>query len=329
MKELSTPVVLVMFNRPKTTRVVFESISQSRPKRMYIVSDGPRANRSGEKGLVEECRAIVSAVDWPCEIFTKYSDRNLGCKENVVQGLDWVFSQEDEVIILEDDCVPTSEFFEFCQEMLGRYRNEPSVGTISGSNLEDVSSLETNFSYWFSRYPKVWGWATWKRVWGQYEVDLSKFSRPDRHLLVRENVYADASRRYWDSKFDSVASGKVDTWDYQLAFMHFKNGLVSVIPSVNLISNIGFGHDATHTVSQPDASLNLATGHLKWPLYGPSVAEPFEGYDEIVVRNRFSLGLIKRVIEYAFMASPRTIQVFALNLIACLSRVSSKMKKEG
>jgi hypothetical protein len=141
-------------------------------------------------------------------------------------------------------------------------------------------------------------------------------------------VSADASRRYWESKFESVASGKVDTWDYQLAFMHFKNRLVSVIPSVNLISNIGFGHDATHTVSQPDASLNLATGHLRWPLYGPSVAEPFEEYDEIVVQNRLSLGPIKRAIEYAFMVSPRSIQVFARSLIAYLSKISFETKKE-
>jgi hypothetical protein len=295
---------------------------------MYIVSDGPRANRSGEKNLIEECRAIVSGVDWPCEIFTRYSDQNLGCRENVVQGLDWVFSQEDEAIILEDDCVPTSEFFEFCQEMLERYRNELSVGTISGSNLEEVSSFETNFSYWFSRYPKVWGWATWKRVWGQYEVDLSRFSRSDRRVLVSENVRSNASRRYWESKFDSVASEKVDTWDYQLAFMHFESNLLSVIPAVNLISNIGFGPDATHTVSQPAESLHLTTGQLKWPLHGPAAVEPFEEYDEIVVQNRFSLGPIKRVIEYAFMVSPRSIQVFARNLIAYLSKFSSETKKE-
>ena len=326
MKELVTPVVLVIFNRPKTTQVVFEVIVQAKPKKLYIVSDGPRANRSGENKLVEQCREIVSRIDWPCEVFTKYSDKNLGCRESVVRGLDWVFSQEEEVIILEDDCVPTLEFFEFCQEMLTRYRNEPSVGTICGSNLEDVSSLETNFSYWFSRYPKVWGWATWKRAWVQYEVDLSKFSRSDRSVLVSENLSTHAARRYWESNFDSVASGKLDTWDYQLAFMHFKNNLVSVIPAVNLISNIGFGPDATHTVSQPANNFLATTGQLRWPLYGPTVAEPFEVYDELVVRNRFGLGPIKRIIDYVYMVSPRLIQLIARNMIAYLSKIKYKSK---
>jgi hypothetical protein len=212
--------------------------------------------------------------------------------------------------------------------MLARYRGEPTVGTISGSNLEDLSSLETNLSYWFSRYPKVWGWATWKRVWRQYEVDLSKFSKSDRSILVSENVSAIAARRHWESKFDSVASGKVDTWDYQLSYLHFKNSLVSVIPSVNLISNIGFGVDATHTFSPPAKSLNLTTGQLKWPLYGPSATEPLEEFDQIVVRNRFGPGLAKRVIEYVYIVSPRSIQLFARYLIAYLGKISSKIKRE-
>ena len=328
MKQLSTPVVFVMFNRPNTTRVVFDAISQSQPKKLYIVSDGPRIGRPGEQYLVEQCREIVSGADWPCEVYTRYSDTNLGCKENIVRGLDWVFDQEDEAIILEDDCVPTSEFFGFCQEMLELYRNNPSVGTISGSNPEEISSLTTNFSYWFSRYPKVWGWATWKRAWDKYEVDLSRFSRLDRRVLVSEKVSSLEARKYWESKFDSVASGRVDTWDYQLAFMHFKHSFVSVIPSVNLISNIGFGPDATHTVSQPADSLHITTGKLKSPLHGPSSAQPFEEYDELVVRNRFSLSPIRRIIEGLYLVSPRKIQAFARNIIAYLSRIRSRIKRD-
>lgn len=311
---LSTPVVLFIFNRPKTTRKVFEAISRAKPRRLYIVSDGPRANRSDDRSLVEKCREIVAKVGWECEVKTKYSDENLGCKLNVVGGLDWVFSQENEAIILEDDCVPTLGFFDFCEEMLGRYRDNPRIGSISGSNLEDVSPLQTDLSYWFSKYPEVWGWATWKRAWAQYEVDLAVVPASARSEIVNERVQSPAERRYWNSRFNSVASGKLDTWDYQLAFMHWRNNLLSVIPSVNLISNIGFGPDATHTVSPPAATLQLTPGKLRWPLTGPTAVRPFQDYEEMVVRNRFSLGVTRWIIELVYLVSPGPVKVFARRL---------------
>ena len=319
----------MIFNRPKTTQKVFEAISQAKPRRLYIVSDGPRVTRSGERSLVEECRKIVSKVDWECEVKTKYSNENLGCRQSVVGGLDWVFGQEDEAIILEDDCVPTLGFFDFCEEMLERYRNNPAVGSISGSNLEEVSSLETELSYWFSKYPEVWGWATWKRAWNNYEVDLGVYPRAVRISIMNQIVKSSAARRYWKLKLNSVASGRLDTWDYQLAFMHWKNNLLSVIPSVNLISNIGFGVDATHTVSPPPATLQLTTGQLNSPLTGPSAAEPNELYEEMVVRNRFRMGLTKWIIELVYLVSPGPVKVLGRYLITFLGGIRSKPLQKG
>lgn len=321
MRELSTPVVLIIFNRPKTTQLVFEEIARAKPTTLYIVSDGPRANRADEKKLVEQCRQLVSGVDWPCEVFTKYSDENLGCKRSVVEGLDWVFSNEGEAIILEDDCVPTPEFFEFCQEMLRRYKNEPSIGTICGTNLEDLSSLQADLSYWYSRYPAVWGWATWRDVWVKYEGDLSKFSRSTKNRLLVRIVQSPSERRYWKLRFESVASGRVDTWDYQLAFMQISHRLLSVIPSTNLVSNIGFGPDATHTLSPPSRNLHLATGRLRFPITGPSQIQPLAKYDEAVSKNRLSIGILRSALERFYFASPRVVKEVVRHLIRLISLI--------
>ena len=163
-----TPVALVVFNRPQTTRKVFDAISKARPAKLLIVADGPRANMPGEDDLCASVPTIVQAVSWPCEVSTNYAADNLGCQERMVSGLDWVFSLVEEAIILEDDCLPNASFFPFCEQLLARYRGDSRVAAISGTNLLE-NYANTADSYYFSRLGGIWGWATWRSEWKRYD----------------------------------------------------------------------------------------------------------------------------------------------------------------
>lgn len=177
---MNTPVVLIIFNRPLLTQIVFDEIKKIQPRQLFVISDGPR--NDGEKSLVEQTRKISEQIDWKCEIFKKYSNTNLGCKISVASGLDWVFSQVEQAIILEDDCVPDITFFKFCDELLEKYKENKSIMMISGDNFFEK---ESTFSYDLCHHSLIWGWATWGRAWKQYQsastssVDLfeTKYNR--------------------------------------------------------------------------------------------------------------------------------------------------------
>ena len=161
---LRTPVALLIFNRPDTTERVFNAVAKARPSKLLVVADGPRDSRPGEAARCEQTRAIIKRVDWDCEVITNFADRNMGCKLRVSSGIDWIFEQVEEAIILEDDCLPDPSFFRFCDEMLERYRDNERVGMVSGGNLQFGRHRGTG-SYYFSKYTHIWGWASWRRAW--------------------------------------------------------------------------------------------------------------------------------------------------------------------
>src|SRR5579871_4386735 len=166
--KLTTPVALIVFNRPDTTRQVFQEIRRVRPPVLLVVADGPRRDHPEDEQLCRETRAVAEEVDWPCQVLTEYSDVNLGCRHRPASGLDWVFSQVEEAIILEDDCVPHPSFFRFCSELLSRYRDDARIGTIAGTNVQG-GRKRGGASYYFSKYPTIWGWASWRRAWALYD----------------------------------------------------------------------------------------------------------------------------------------------------------------
>lgn len=244
-QKLITPVALIIFNRPDTTRLVFEEIRKAQPQKLLVIADGAREHKVGEAEKCAMTRAIIDGVDWQCDVLTNYSDKNLGCKQRVSSGIDWVFEQVEEAIILEDDCVPDQTFFRFCQEMLARFKCDERIMMISGTNLAWDS--DHNDPYYYSRYPHIWGWATWRRVWDKYDVDM--IALPD---LLNDEVFIRSFEnpneyKHWAKVFNSVCNGKVDTWDAQVVYLAFMNSMSTVYPSGNFIKNIGFDSNATHT----------------------------------------------------------------------------------
>ena len=243
---LNTPVVLIIFNRPFETQKNIDSLRKIKPKKIFVVSDGPRIDIPKDKVNVAKCREIIDNIDWECEIIRIYSDVNLGCMNRVVTGLDEVFTKADKAIILEDDCIPTLDFFRFVEWGLDNFEHEKKVGMISGSNLISHKS-QINFKNGFSSLINIWGWATWKDRWQIHNpyVDITEVKQNTR-LFTRNLGYKYWMRLYWQELFIYTID-RGSTWDFQLQYTFFKSNLISVYPAKNLIYNIGFNGDGTHT----------------------------------------------------------------------------------
>lgn len=266
--QLKTPVAFIIFNRPDTTERVFAEIARARPTKLLVVGDGARTNREGEAAKVAATRDIIKRVDWPCEVLTNFSDVNLGCKVRVSSGLDWVFEQVPEAIILEDDCLPHPTFFRFCQELLERYRDDQRIGMISGDNFQFGHKINDD-SYYFSNINHIWGWATWRSRWQHdYDVELKLWPKVRDEGRMGDWFGAKIEQTVLYDNFEMVYHNKIDTWDYQWHFGSRLNGRIAVMPNVNLVSNIGFGVGATHTVGASEYA-NLPLQNINFPLKHP------------------------------------------------------------
>jgi hypothetical protein len=267
--QLKTPVVLVIFNRPDTTEIVFAEIAKARPPKLLVIGDGPRPDRQGEAEKVAACRAIIKRVDWDCEVLTNLSDTNLGCGQRPASGFDWVFQQVEEAIILEDDCLPHPSFFRYCEEMLERFRDDQRIAVISGDNFQ-FGYRRNDDSYYFSRYVYPWGWATWRDRWqGSYDYSMSSWPIVRDEGGLNDMLTSRKEVKYWTFIFETVYQAKNKTcWDYQWMFACWLQGRLSVQPNLNLIKNIGFGPNATHTVKGGELA-NIPVEEMQFPLKHP------------------------------------------------------------
>ena len=244
------PIALIIFNRPNLTRLLIDRIRPIQPRRLFVIADGPRQNRDNESEKVSLTRRLIERIDWPCDLTRLYASENLGCGYRIRSGINQVFQSVDQLIILEDDCMPNQSFFRYCKSLLRRYQNEPRVMSIAGTSFHRNTPQEA--SYYFSRYAHCWGWATWRRAWQLYDTSFSdwrRLSTSDRFAKLFDSPH---QRAFWTHNLDRVSQGRADTWDVQWMLTCWLNGGLSAIPRQNLVSNIGFGEDATHTHKQSD-----------------------------------------------------------------------------
>jgi hypothetical protein len=255
------PILFLIFNRPEMTERVFERIRAVRPRRLYVSADGPRMQKAGEDQQCVKTRRIIEKVDWPCEVKTNFSDANLGCRRAVSSGIDWFFRSVSEGIILEDDCLPEISFFHFCETLLQYYRNDDRVMHIGGANFQD-GHVRGPHAYYFSALSHIWGWATWKRAWNKYDVDISNYPRLFEQDLFSAIFPLPAMRKYWKRTMDEVYEKRKDTWDTQWQYTLSVHHGLAIVPRVNLISNIGFNLNATHTVDNFHSLANRPTAPI-------------------------------------------------------------------
>jgi hypothetical protein len=289
---MNTPVVLLIFKRPETTAKVFEVIQRAKPKQLFVIADGPRLDHPGEAEKCIEARTVIEQVNWDCEVIKRYSDINLGSGPCVSSGLDWVFSQVEQAIVLEDDCVPDLTFFPFCEELLEKYRNTPEILHISGSNYQFGRS-RTNYSYYFSRHPHIWGWASWRRAWNNYDFQMSQWASYRSTDWLKQLHQSQKISRFWSRSFDDVI-GRKDIWDFQWTFACWLNNGLSIIPDVNLVSNFGFDSEATHTVDPGNPYSRMRTREMSFPLNHPPGITWNREADLFTHRTLFEPSLITR-----------------------------------
>ena len=255
---MNTPVLLIAWRRPHTLRQVIDAIRPVAPSRVFVACDGPNPNRIGEDEKVAATRAVIETeIDWPCQINRLYSDVNQGCRLGVSRAITWFFEQVEEGIILEDDCVPHPDFFTYCTTLLKRYRDDTRVWCISGNNFQK-GQWRGDGSYYFSRYNHCWGWASWRRCWSKYDAELTQWPKLRKSKLLKTIFEDSVERKYWSDIWQKLLErGQPDTWDYQWSFTCFVNGGLTALPNRNLVRNVGFGKDATHTTGR---SINTMVG---------------------------------------------------------------------
>ncbi len=250
---MHTPILLIIFNRPEETKKVFEVIKQIKPETLFIAADGPRENVFTDSNLCAEARDIISKVDWPCKLETRFQEKNLGCKIHVSSSIDWFFKHVEEGIILEDDCLPDPSFFDFASSLLSRYKNNEEIMHINGTNFQFGHLRgEPNASYYFSRCPHIWGWATWKRAWNKYDVDMKDLNEYISSKRIYSLFKDKRSADFWISLWKHIKSKNIDTWDAQWAYTVMKYSGIAITPNYNLVENIGFGNSSTHTANKND-----------------------------------------------------------------------------
>jgi len=290
---LQTAVLFLVFNRLSTTKQVFEAIREAKPPRLYIAADGAREAKDHEDKKVQEVRNfIISNIDWDCEVKTLFRKNNLGCKMAVSGAIDWFFNQEEMGIILEDDCLPSQSFFWFCEELLLKYKDNMRVGQISGDNFQK-GMVRGDADYYFSIYNHIWGWASWANRWSKYDVDLKTI---DNASFLKNIFNENSTIRYWSNIFDTMKQKQIDTWDYQWTFTMWHHKFLTVLPNKNLVANIGFGEDATHTMVENEFS-NLTAGDIYLSKHPQNIVENKEA-DLFTTKLMFSKpSIIVRVIR--------------------------------
>jgi hypothetical protein len=280
---MNTPVLFIVFNRPDTTTRVFEAISLARPPRLYFAVDGPRVDNPEDVENITLVRNLVlNNIDWDCQVFTLFRDQNLGCKRAVSDAINWFFEREEMGIILEDDCLPNMSFFAFCEELLNKYKDDERIMMASGFNKLGKWNSD-KYDYFFSNLGGIWGWASWRRAWKQYDGDMKNLEYFTQRKYF-EYLFGRKAGKIRAKEIADARNANVNSWAYPWGFTRHINSGLAIVPSVNLVENIGFGDDSTHTKGKKGFSSN--TYEMTFPLINNNIVVADRKYDELFLAKK-------------------------------------------
>jgi len=288
MQNLDTPVLLIIFNYPEITQKVFNAIKEVKPKSLFVFSDAPRKNKKGEAEKCSKTRKILEQIDWACDVKTYFLEENIGARKAVSTAISWFFDNVEEGIVLEHDCLPNKSFFYFCQEMLNRYRNDTRIMHISGSNFLQGKKIG-KYSYYFSKVPLIWGFATWKRAWKFYDVDIKTFPEFKETNQIENIFNGKFVNKHIIKLLNKVYKNIAQTWDHQWRYAVITQNGLCINPNVNLVSNIGFGPDALHCANSKSKKANIPTQEL-YELTHPIFMIPSKKANEFLFKNHYYFG---------------------------------------
>lgn len=283
-------VLLIFFARPDTFEKVFEKVRAAKPKQLFLACDGPREGRPEDIEKTAACKKIAENIDWDCEVHRRYSEVNLGCGEGPQQAITWAFSHTESLVVLEDDCVPHDSFFPYMSEMLAHYRDDTRIGVISGFNHFADWDCGDYSCFYAKMGPLAGAWGSWKRVWQGYDYALQSVNDPlIQRLLQGEITFSRAKKgklKVWQKTAARVENGeKLSYWDHQFLYLKYMQSYLAVVPRFSLVSNIGLGDGATHSVStgNPMPTIFFAPErHLEFPLKYPPFVLCDRAYDNTV-----------------------------------------------
>ena len=287
-----SPVAMIFFNRPDTTKEVLDAIRVAKPGKMYLISDAPREGRADDEEKVAACRKLVEeGIDWPCEICKNYAEHNMGCRDRVASGISWVLSQEECTIILEDDVVPSPDFFPYIDTMLEAYKDDPKVMMVSGTNL--IKNYRIDAPYTFSCFSSIWGWATWARAWNLYDVDVKDWPEVKASGKLM-GIHGRFSYMFLKKDIDSVYTKAKDTWDIQWDYCRHMHRGLGIVPRENMIRNIGFDReDATHTTG--GSTEDFSYGKVEFPIPIQKHVRRNLDYDRAFINKYFG---VRKIINF-------------------------------
>lgn len=295
---MRTPVALFIYKRPQTTYKVFEAIREAQPQVLYVIANAPNPNYPDEQEKSKATRRIINTVDWKCEVVKKYADTYSHCSKQLIGGFNWLFSNVEEAIILEDDCVPHPTFFPFCEELLAKYRYDNRITSISGTNYL-LRRIKPHYSYYFSIFNHCWGWASWKRAWQSFDINMSLWQEISTSKVL-ENILPDKnSVSYWTKILQTVDNSPEGiNWDCQWTFACWMQSGLGIIPKDNLVSNIGFGLDSTNCHSQKSPYYNMPRYAMAFPLQHPPFVVRDLKPDKFTQRTLFKEKYLRLFIDY-------------------------------
>ena len=264
-----TPIVFICFNRPEITQKTFQQIKKLKPAKLFLIMDGPREKNKKDQINVARVKKIIKKINWKCKVYKNFSKSNIGLKKRIVSGLDWVFKKVDKAIILEDDCYPSHNFFIFCENMLNFYQNNNEVLVITGNNFQEGPVDDK--SYYFSKYPHIWGWATWKSTWNLFDdkdVNIQKFLNSKKFKKVNKII---DEQNYWKSMYYQIKQGSLKSWAFYFLINIWKKNGLTVTPNKNLIINLGINNISSSNKNDPNLKINLSKSDIKFPLIHPKI----------------------------------------------------------
>ncbi|WAW09108.1 hypothetical protein NB640_07390 [Oxalobacter vibrioformis] len=297
MNKAIPPILIVYFNRPQVLKKTLLALASVRPPLLFVSADAPRKNVPGDIALVAECHKVIeSVITWDCTVHHLHAEENHGCDVWMPKSIDWFFSHVDSGVILEDDCMVTEAFCRFAAELLEKYRDKPRIMNISAANFQERKW--GNGDYYYSRYPSIWGWATWSRAWQYFDRQLDSVDAFISLPTGLNQLITDSfERRYWTRFYRRLKSGQYPYWDAKWVLSVWANNGISITPNQNLVSNIGFGPDATHTKTKP-AGIEMILSEITFPLSHPDDDLQFyEEADRQLFKIRYKPRFMDRIIS--------------------------------
>lgn len=290
---INTPILLVIFNRPDKVKQLIDSLRKVKPTIVYVSADGPRKNVITDAARCANARTTINQIDWPCKVVTNFHEANTGSDFGPEKALNWFFDNVEEGIILEDDCIAHPDFFRFAQDMLSRYRNNEQIMLISGNNFQN-GIIRGDGSYYFSKYPNTWGWASWKRAWKNYDTNTAGYDDFLKSGKINTICQSSAEKKFWLKFFNQIHTHKLEHWDIKWSFAVWNNDGIVIIPNVNLVKNIGFGLDATHTLNENEKTMVVNAVELGEIIH-PKVIQVDREADAYIFHHLYKFTLTKKL----------------------------------